>query len=257
MLIASTSLLSVTDRLRWKLSFVSSYHHRRKLIDSSISENILGKNMLSTSEMTMLRTFMSACDHDTYEHSYRIAHSALGVARSLQLSQEKVCLVYLAALLHDIGKVTIPDAILKKRGPLNDDEQEIMRLHPQIGQHMLAQAGGVFGQLAAIVVAHHERWDGLGYPGGLAGEHIPVLARIVAVVDSFDAMTSSRGYRRPLSEAEADAELEICAGSQYDPRVVAAFLSMCDTQIVPETGQMYPPLIAWMAQANTTNTLYM
>jgi putative nucleotidyltransferase with HDIG domain len=243
MLNAGTSLLSLTDRLRWKLSLASSYTDRRKLMDSSIAKNLLEKNMLNASEMTVLHTFMSACDHDTYEHSYRIAHSAQRVARALQLSEEEVCLAYLAALLHDIGKISIPRAILKKLGPLDDDEQKIMRLHPQIGQQMLAQAGGIFGSLAPIVVAHHERWDGLGYPDGLTKEYIPLLARIVAVVDSFDAMTSSRGYRKSLSETEAYTELEICAGSQYDPRVVGAFLGIHDTWIAPETDRKSPPLL--------------
>jgi putative nucleotidyltransferase with HDIG domain len=252
MLITSTLQLSLADRLHWKISHVSLQDHRRKLIDSSF----IPKNMVTASEMTMLHMFMSSCDHETYEHSYRTAHTAQEVAHYLQLSQEEVCLVYLAALLHDIGKVAIPGAILNKRGPLNNEEQKIMRLHPQIGQDLMVQAGGVFGQLAAIVVAHHERWDGLGYPGGLEREHIPLLARILAVVDSFDAMTSSRGYRRSLSEVAAYRELANCAGSQYDPRVVAAFLSIRDTQIAPDTGRMYPPLIAWLAQASTTDALY-
>jgi putative nucleotidyltransferase with HDIG domain len=227
-------------------------------MDSSLSKQLLERNMLNASEMTMLNTFLSACDQDTYEHSYRIAHAGELVARTLQLSEEEVCLVYLAGLLHDIGKISIPTAILKKRGPLDDDEQRIMRLHPQIGQNMLTQAGGIFESLAAIVVAHHERWDGLGYPDGLKQEAIPLLARIVTVVDSFDAMTSSRGYRMSLSEGEAYRELEHCAGSQYDPRVVAAFLSIRDdTWIASDVSQKSPLFLpGWFRPVIPEHTLY-
>ncbi|HZR39884.1 MAG TPA: HD domain-containing phosphohydrolase, partial [Ktedonobacteraceae bacterium] len=101
-----------------------------------------------------------------------------------------------------------------------------------IGQRILLAAGSIFSDLAPIVLAHHERWDGLGYPNGLAGEDIPLLARILAVVDSYDAMVSERAYSAPKSIAEARAELERCAGSQYDPRVVAAFLAVLDEQNV-------------------------
>ncbi len=260
MLITNTSLQAFMYRLRWKLSYASSPTYRLKFLDSTsiivYEEKMVEKGALSGAEMKMVRTFMSSCDDDTYEHSYRIAHEAQKVARLLKLSQKEVGMVYLAALLHDIGKVSIPRAILKKRGPLDEDEQKMMRLHPQIGQYMLAQVGGIFGQLGDIVVAHHERWDGLGYPEGLAGEEIPLLARIVAVVDSFDAMTSARGYRKPLSEEEAREELENCAGSQYDPCVVAAFLSTRDTRIVEKKGRVYTPLIGRMVQARRASTLY-
>lgn len=260
MLTANTSLQSLMYRLRWKFWLTSAPGHREKLLDSEskvVTEGkIVERRMLSAAETTMLSTLMSACDGDTYEHSYRIAGAAEGVACALKLSGEEVGLVYLAALLHDIGKVGIPRAILKKRGPLDEDEQKIMRQHPQIGQYMLDQVGGIFGRLGEIVVAHHERWDGLGYPDGLEGEDIPLLARIVAVVDSFDAMTSARGYRKPLSEEEASEELENCVGSQYDPCVVAAFLRMRDTRIVERDSRTYPPLIARTVQVNSTSTLY-
>jgi HD-GYP domain-containing protein (c-di-GMP phosphodiesterase class II) len=209
-------------------------NHRRKLIYSSI---LLENNLVTASEMAMLQAFLSSYDHDTYEHAYRIAGMALEVAYSLDLTEEDAGLVYLSALLHDIGKVTIPSAILQKRGPLDES-----------GQHMLAQAGGVFGRLADIVVVHHERWDGLGYPFGLAGEDIPLAGRILAVVDSFDAMTSARAYQKPQSMAVAYAEVERCAGSQYDPRVVAAFLSMCDTRTVVNTDLIASPFVPWLAR---------
>ncbi len=137
-------------------------------------------------------------------------------------------MIRLAALLHDLGKIGIPDAVLHKPGPLTAEEWAIMRGHPEIGQQILAQVGGVFALLSRIVVAHHERWDGKGYPHGLAKEAIPIGARILSVVDSYDAMLSDRPYRKPLSAAQARAELRRCSGSQFDPIVVAAFLQVLD-----------------------------
>jgi len=249
MLINHASLLSLTDRLRRKLSYMSVPNHRRKLIYPSI---LLENNLVTASEMAMLQAFLSSYDHDTYDHAYRIAGTALEVAYSLGLTEEDAGLVYLSALLHDIGKAAIPSAILQKRGPLDEGEQQMMRLHPQIGQHMLAQAGGVFGRLADIVVTHHERWDGQGYPFGLAGEDIPLAGRILAVVDSFDAMTSERAYQEPQSIAVAYAEVERCAGSQYDPHVVAAFLRACDTRTVVNTGLIASPFVPWLARTNVS-----
>ena len=103
-----------------------------------------------------------------------------------------------------------------------------MRSHPEISRQILVQAGGVFGQLGNIVVAHHERWDGQGYPHGLAQEAIPLIARIISIVDSYDAMTARRVYREPLTAMEARAELQRCAGTQFDPHIVEAFLLILD-----------------------------
>ena len=136
----------------------------------------------------------------------------------------------LAALLHDLGKIGIPDAILHKPGPLSEEEWAIMRGHREIGRQVLVQAGGVFELLSRIVAAHHERWDGKGYPNGLAKEGIPISVRILCVVDSYDAMLSERPYRKPLTVAQARAELQSCSGSQFDPTVVEAFLQVLDEQ---------------------------
>ncbi len=135
----------------------------------------------------------------------------------------------MAALLHDIGKIGVPDIILLKPGPLTEEERQIMQRHPEIGYHILDQIGGVFERLASIVVAHHERWDGRGYPYGLAKTAIPFLARVLAVADSFDAMTSLRPYHQvPLTVSEAKSELRRGAGSQFDPCIVGAFLTMLE-----------------------------
>jgi HD-GYP domain-containing protein (c-di-GMP phosphodiesterase class II) len=188
---------------------------------------------LSACEVAALQILVSAYDHGTSEHALRTAGLVAAVAGQMQCAQEEVALSYLAALLHDIGKAAIPEPILCKPGPLDEQERKIMQLHPKIGRHMLVLAGGIFAAVEPIVVAHHERWDGEGYPAGLAGEDIPLLARILAVVDSFDAMTSPRVYQQRRTMAEARYELLLGAGHQYDPRVVAVFVALLDTGHIP------------------------
>jgi len=190
----------------------------------------------------VLTAAASARDRDTNEHSHRMVALAEATARSLNRPEEEVHLVRLGALLHDIGKIGIPDAILHKPGPLSQEEWAVMRLHPEIGQKILAQAGGVFIALANIVVAHHERWDGHGYPAGLEQESIPLAARILTVIDSYDAMTSRRAYRSPMSSLAARAELQRCSGTQYDPDIVTAFLQVLDTHDI--MGSMLIPVAA-------------
>jgi HD-GYP domain-containing protein (c-di-GMP phosphodiesterase class II) len=180
---------------------------------------------LSVSEMSILQSLQAIYDQSTNEHAHRVMLLAEVVARELQLAEDEVFIICLAALLHDIGKVSVPDAILNKPGPLDEYEQWVVRLHPEIGQQMLLNAGGVFALLAPVVLTHHERWDGEGYPNRLSGEEIPLAARIIAVADSYDAMVQRRAYHEPRSAMEACAELQRCAGSQFDPRIVAIFLS--------------------------------
>jgi HD-GYP domain-containing protein (c-di-GMP phosphodiesterase class II) len=134
----------------------------------------------------------------------------------------------LAALLHDLGKLALPSEILLKPDPLCAKEWAVIHRHPAIGAQMLSRAGGALAELGHIVVAHHEQWDGGGYPSGLARDAIPLEARILSVVDAFDAMTSPRVYRQPLAYEEARKELKRCSGRQFDPLVVSAFLQVLD-----------------------------
>jgi diguanylate cyclase (GGDEF)-like protein len=171
-----------------------------------------------------------AHDRSTGEHAGRLVKLAEATARKLELPEEEMYTVRLSALLHDIGKVGVPEAILHKPGKLNDEEWVEMRRHPEIGRQILEQVGGAFSHISSIVVAHHERWDGLGYPNALSGEDIPLAARIITVVDAYDAMTERRVYRDPLPEEAARAELRRCSNQQFDTRVVEAFLSALDEQ---------------------------
>ena len=172
-------------------------------------------------------------DRETSGHAQRMVRLAEATARVLGRSDEDLHLIRLAALLNDIGKIGIPDTILHKPGPLTEEEWAVMSRHPEIGRQVLVQAGGTFVLLSRIVGAHQECWDGSGYPYGLAREAIPLGARILAVVDAYDAMTSQRPYRAALPTAQARTELQRCAGSQFDPQVVDAFLRGLDAQEQP------------------------
>jgi diguanylate cyclase (GGDEF)-like protein len=180
--------------------------------------------------MRALTAVAAARDGSTWIHANRLVDLAVATARKLGQSEGDLHLLRLGAILHDIGKIGIPDAILHKPGPLTDEEWAVMRTHPDIGRQILEEIDGIFQHLATIVVAHHERWDGKGYPNRLEGEAIPLAARILTVVDSYDAMVSHRVYREPLTTEQARAELLRCSGTQFDPNVVQAFLEVLDEQ---------------------------
>ncbi len=156
------------------------------------------------------------------EHLRGVARLAAEIGREAELEAEELDAVVRAAELHDIGKIAIPDRVLHKPGPLDDDEWELMRTHTTIGERILGAAPAM-GRVAALVRSSHERWDGEGYPDGLAAGEIPLGSRIIFVCDAFEAMTEQRAYREPLSPQEALEELRRCAGTQFDARLVDLF----------------------------------
>jgi diguanylate cyclase (GGDEF)-like protein len=164
---------------------------------------------------------VDARDAYTGSHSERVADLAARIARRLGSDDSLIELTRLAASLHDLGKLAIPEEILRKPSELNESERLVLQRHPQIGYRMLESLG--VEPIAEWVLHHHERWDGDGYPDRLRGDEIPLGARIIFVADAYDAMTSERVYRRPLSPREALEELERCSGSQFDPQIVDAF----------------------------------
>ena len=163
---------------------------------------------------------VDARDAYTGSHSERVADLAARIATRLGVDREQVELTRLAASLHDLGKLAIPEEILRKPGPLSETERLVLERHPQIGYRMLESLG--VDPVADWVLHHHERWDGTGYPDALGGDEIPLGARIIFVADAYDAMTSDRVYRGRLSDDEAISELARCSGTQFDPEVVAA-----------------------------------
>lgn len=164
---------------------------------------------------------IDAKDMYTAGHSQRVAEISTSIAYELGLSQHEIDTVHYGALLHDIGKIGVPELILNKKGRLTDDEFFAIKKHPVIGMNILKSIEFLEGTLH-IVRYHHERFDGAGYPDGLAGESIPFMARIVGVADAWDAMTSDRSYRRALVPALAIEELERNAGTQFDPYIIRA-----------------------------------
>ena len=194
--------------------------------------NVRGaETMLQSLERAYLETALALAktidtrDSYTGAHSDRISDFAVAVGRELQLNEEDINALRLGARLHDIGKIGVPDEILRKPGPLNDAEWNLMRRHPEVGAEILALVRPL-QKVIPIVRHHQERFDGTGYPDGLAGEKIPLGARVLAVVDAFSAMTDDRAYRQGRSVEEALAELRQCAGTQFDPNVVQAFLKI-------------------------------
>jgi diguanylate cyclase (GGDEF)-like protein len=172
---------------------------------------------------------------DIFKHSERVAGLAGAVGARLGISGQALPDLTRAAELHDIGKVAIPFAVLEKRGPLNDEEWELMRRHSIIGANILRVAPSLL-RVATIVRSSHERFDGQGYPDGLVGNDIPLASRIVFACDCFDAMTSNRAYRAALPEEQAIAELTRCAGAQFDPVVVAALEECWREGLLPKTA---------------------
>jgi HD-GYP domain-containing protein (c-di-GMP phosphodiesterase class II) len=169
-------------------------------------------------------------DDDAYtgQHTRDVVELATTVAAELRVDGHTRRACEFGAMLHDVGKLRIPNSIIRKPGPLDDAEWEVMRTHTVEGQRMLERVGGVLAGIGIVVRASHERWDGTGYPDGLAGEEIPLAARIVSACDAFNAMTTDRPYRRALPLEIARAELASCAGTQFDPTVVAALLRVIE-----------------------------
>ncbi|HEX6184518.1 MAG TPA: HD-GYP domain-containing protein [Pyrinomonadaceae bacterium] len=177
-------------------------------------------------EAPTLKSLLSALRaHDpyTYRHSLRTVRLSLLLGRACDVSRPELRAISLGALVHDLGKIFIPGEVLHKEGTLNEAEWAAVRRHPSDGARLLLGVSTPQG-VRRVVAEHHERWDGCGYPAGLSGGEIDFNARVVAVADAFDAMTSERPYRPAARFGEAAAELERCAGTQFDPDVVLSFL---------------------------------
>jgi HD-GYP domain-containing protein (c-di-GMP phosphodiesterase class II) len=185
------------------------------------------RSQIEASSVLALVAALDARDNYSAEHSEALVGLTERVADRLGLGAEQACEVKWMALLHDIGKVGVPDAVLHKPGPLDEAEQTLMRRHPEIGARIVAEVDGL-SHMAEVILADHERWDGCGYPRGLAGEAIPIASRITFACDAYHAMVSDRPYRAAMSHAEAVAELRLHAGTQFDPRVVEALLGVVD-----------------------------
>ena len=196
---------------------------------SHLEEVISSQFVDGDDDLDVLLATLMATAPDAYAHAYRVAALSATVGRTLGLGATDLTTLERAALLHDVGKLAMPEAVLRKPAPLTLEEQRLIRLHPRIGSELIEHVP--YLTLAAAVVRDvHERIDGLGYPSGRRGDEVCLSARIVAVADVYDTMTRARVFRDAVSTAAALAELERYSGTQFDPAVVSAFLSVVDRQ---------------------------
>ena len=191
---------------------------RRKLFDQKSHHNAVLSSIMTT---LFERSF------ETKEHAERIGSFCSIIGQKLMLHQDDIDRLRLFAMLHDIGKIGISDQILNKPASLNDEELAVMRTHPEIG-YRIAMASPDLAPIADLILTHHERWDGKGYPNQIAGEKIPLLSRILAVADAYDAMTEDRVYRKALSREQAIEEIRKNAGAQFDPQIAEVFLDILE-----------------------------
>ena len=195
------------------------------------SERDLRDRLLTPTLTSALANAIEAREEGMRAHCERLTRLAMRLAAAVGLGEKEIETVRLGALLHDVGKIGIPDSVLLKPSALTAEESSLMRAHTEIGDHLLEPLE-LLAAVRPIVRHHHERWDGLGYPDGLTGEAIPLGARIMAVADAVEAMSASRVYREPLPEAEIVLELERGRGTQWDPAIVDRVLKLIETDAI-------------------------
>ncbi len=190
------------------------------------------KEQLEQAYLDMVQTLrytVEAKDTYTRGHSDRVSEYSVLIGEKLDLPEDQIKTLRIGGFFHDIGKIGIPDSILLKPGKLTDDEYSEIKNHPSIGAHILGSAK-IFQDIIPIVKHHHEKYDGNGYPSRLKGEEIPYLARIAAVADTFDAMTSRRSYRGPIDIEQVKEEIKRCEGTQFDPQIAEVFLDILNNE---------------------------
>ncbi len=205
--------------------------HIIKTINNELQESKGRLERAYLESIETLRYTVEAKDTYTRGHSDRVSAYSVLIGEHLGLSEEELKTLRIGGLFHDIGKIGISDAILLKQAKLTDDEYSEIKNHPAIGKHILSNAS-IFEDLIPIVYHHHEKYDGTGYPQGLKGEEIPLLARIVAVADAFDAMTSRRSYRGEMDLEYVKQEIQRCSGTQFDPNISKIFLEILEKDFV-------------------------
>ena len=219
-------------RTRGPAFSVTALRHAELLAGQAMTAVLGQSNGASRSAVGALAAAIDARDNYTHTHSEQVVRLATEVARRLGLSRVDVERIRDGAMLHDVGKVAIPNEILYKPGPLTPEEWEIMRDHPAIGERILRRTPEL-AAIAPLVRHEHERWDGNGYPDGLSGTDIPLGSRIILACDAYNAMITARPYRDPMSEQDAQRELRECAAKQFDPDVVEALLGVLSEREAP------------------------
>lgn len=192
-----------------------------------VHNNIMELTRMTTETAEALASAIDAKDAYTHGHSTRVAEYSREIARRFGKSEAACRNIYISALLHDVGKIGVPNSIINKKGPLTKEEYDVVKTHPVIGAQILANITQI-PHIADGAYCHHERYDGNGYPSGVAGKQIPEIGRIIAVADAYDAMTSNRSYRKLLPQETARAEIGTGIGSQFDPDFAKIMLEMID-----------------------------
>lgn len=209
-----------------------------KCLEAMIAERTQELDAARAETLKRLAIAAEYRDDETYQHTERVGAMAAEIGARLGLPAGQITLLRLAAPLHDVGKLAIPDRVLLKPGKLSAGEWEVMKTHAELGSRLLSGSNSPVLQMAAVIaVTHHERWDGTGYPKGLSAEAIPLVGRVVAVADVFDALTHVRPYKPAWTVERAIQEIERGAGGQFDPRVVAAFLTLRQETLLTEERQ--------------------
>ncbi len=225
-----THFIGVQSDVSERIAAEDAIRRQNELLESRVQDRT---RELEEAQIEIVERLALAAEHrddDTGAHTYRVAHLSVLIARRLGWQEREVELLRRASMLHDVGKIGIPDSVLLKPGKLTDDEFAQMKTHTTIGAHLLSGSRHPLLQRAQeIALSHQERWDGSGYPAGLAGSAIPLAARILAVVDVFDALTHARPYKPAWSQEDALAEIERQSGRHFDPAVLEAFLHVIGT----------------------------
>jgi len=213
------------------------------LVIASESERLKKEN--ESMALMMAKTILKALDckdHYTYGHSMRVAYFSLVTGREMGLSQEELNELELSALFHDIGKIGTPDEVLNKPSRLTEEEFQVMKQHPELSYEILKEYP-MFEKVSLNARHHHERFDGRGYPSGMKGEEIPLFSRIILIADTFDAMTSTRVYRKGLDYSVAYAELEQFSGTQFDRNCVQAFIKGMQKEAAKNENEFHIPFL--------------
>lgn len=220
---------------------VTSANHNRAVINRNVAIEFVNKafcqeiNRMCTSVIQSFLKAIDARDKSTGQHSEQVGYLMVTFGKRLGLSEEDISLAYFSGVVHDIGKIGIPESILNKPTRLTDHEFACIRNHPAIGAEILSGISG-FEKIIEVVRYHHERYDGKGYPYGLQGAEIPVLSRMLALCDAYDAMTTLRCYHQPVTPYRAIAEIEQLKGMQFDPELSGAFIDLILESISPQGG---------------------
>jgi putative two-component system response regulator len=228
-------MMTAINRIIERREFVEERKHYIKKLEAKVAETTIDLRGKYLSTLSTLVFALEARDRYTHDHSQNVSRFSIGLGKAIGLPASELSLVKEGGILHDIGKIGVPDSILLKPAGLTDDEYEVIKQHPTIGKNIVFPALKEHQISMDVVYCHHERFDGRGYPDGLKGEKIPFHARIAAIADAFDAMTSKRIYRSNRSVDEAVEEIKNCRGAHFDPELADQFIRNID-RIYQEKG---------------------